>query len=387
VNGQVALTAALVLAVAAMADDPAQAHLAAAYQLLLAGDGLDTVLAAWPPEHPARLAYGTVALASDKTRMSIVTGTAAGLQLWADPEVAWATAAQDHDLGAVGAGDRPTAIFVVVPHDDASRNLAAGLYLAALFRALTHEARRHGGRLSRRVWFLLDEFGNLPPIPEFDQLVTVSAGMGIRLVLAVQSLAQLKKHYADQERTIRGNLGTLCFLRTADLQTAEELSRIVGSYTTHTESLQYPKIGWWASVTPRSASQGQALTGRQLVTPDELLRWPADSVLLWQAGHAPARLPLPDLSQWQPAWPELQTPHWPAWPEQPVPPVRVPWGADAGDGDDGDHDANDKEAPNVMRPQDDNDTDDMVEIDAADPLARLFADAGAEALVAEEVTP
>ncbi|MCY0886099.1 MAG: hypothetical protein OWV35_09495, partial [Firmicutes bacterium] len=43
---------------------------------------------------------------------------------------------------------------------------------------------------------------------------------------------------------------------------------------------------------------GQALTGRDLVKPDELLRWPEHWVLTWQAGFAPARLPLPDLSRW-----------------------------------------------------------------------------------------
>jgi len=303
INGQISLTAALILAVAEWSADPAGCHLAAVYRLLLEGGGDDgRVLDAWmaglPGDHPARLAYAAYQLAQGKTRASIITTAAAGLQLWADPEVAWLTAAQDHDLAAIG--QRPTAVFLVVPFEDASRYMAAGLYIAQLFRTLTDTARAHGGRLPISVNALLDEFGNLPPFPDFDQFVTVSAGMGIRLVLALQNIEQLKKHYERTERTIRGNLGTWLFLRTSDLQTARELSDMIGRYTTQSESSQIPKVGWTTMTTNVGhTSQGLNLTGRELVTPDELMRWPGDQVLVWQAGFPPARLPLPDLSAWR----------------------------------------------------------------------------------------
>jgi type IV secretion system protein VirD4 len=152
----------------------------------------------------------------------------------------------------------------------------------------------------------LDEFGNLPPFPDFDQFVTVAAGMGIRLVLALQNIEQLKKHYERTERIIRGNLGTWLFLRTSDLQTAKELSEMIGKYTTQSESSQMPKVGWMTStVGIGHTSQGLSLTGRELITVDELLRWPQDTVLCWQAGYPPAKLPLPDLSQWR-IFPGLQ---------------------------------------------------------------------------------
>ena len=67
-----------------------------------------------------------------------------------------------------------------------------------------------------------------------------------------------------------------------------------------------PKVGWMTStVGIGHTSQGLSLTGRELVTVDELLRWPQDTVLVWQAGYPPAKLPLPDLSQWS-IFPDLQ---------------------------------------------------------------------------------
>ena len=328
INGQVSLTAAVILAVADQAPTVESANLAASYRLLVnagsmdEGKMLDAVFEnVGDPAHPARLAYATYQLAQGKTRASIIVTAAAGLQLWGDPEIAWVTADQDHDLASIA--DTPTAIFLVIPHEDASRYTAAGLYISSLFRTLTDIARRHGGRLPRRVTFLLDEFGNLPPLPDFDQTVTVSAGMGIRLVVALQNIEQLRKHYQHVERTIRGNLGTWLFLRTSDLQTAKELTEMIGRYTLHSESTQAPKVGWLTSTSGVGhTSQGLSLTGRELVTTDELMRWPQDMVLVWQAGYPPAKLPLPDLSAWSIFRPISERRPWTP-PDSPLPAVAV----------------------------------------------------------------
>ncbi len=303
INGQISLTSAVILLVADGSHHLRDCHLHAVYRVLVEkgsendGKALDALFALLPLDHPARMAYATYQLAQGKTRASIITTTAAGLQLWGDPDIAWLTGVQDHDLAQIGR--QPTAVFLVIPHDDASRYTAAALYVHMVFRALTDVARQHQGRLPVRVNALLDEFGNLPAFPDFDQFVTVSAGMGIRLVLALQNLEQLKKHYERTERTIRGNLGTWLFLRTSDLQTAKELSEMIGRYTTHSESSQMPKVSFMnLSTNIGHTSQGLSLTGRELVTADELMRWPEDTVLVWQAGYPPAKLPLPDLSQW-----------------------------------------------------------------------------------------
>ena len=310
INGQISLTSAVILLVAESTVDPDDCHLHAAYRVLIEkgseneGQALDALFKTLSIEHPARLSYATYQLAQGKTRASIITTAAAGLQLFGDPDIAWVTGQQDHDLTQIG--QEPTAVFLVIPHDDTSRYMAAGLYVSMVFRSMTVLSREHQGRLPLRVNFLLDEFGNLPPFPDFDQFVTVAAGMGIRLVLALQNIEQLKKHYERTDRIIRGNLGTWLFLRTSDLQTAKELSEMIGKYTTQSESSQMPKVGWMTStVGIGHTSQGLSLTGRELVTVDELLRWPQDTVLCWQAGYPPAKLPLPDLSQWR-IFPDLQ---------------------------------------------------------------------------------
>jgi hypothetical protein len=140
----------------------------------------------------------------------------------------------------------------------------------------------------------------MPAFPDFDSFVTVSAGRGIRLTLVLQNIEQLEKHYDKSARVIRGNCTTWLYLRTADLQSAEELAKISGQYTIQTESIQSPRVSWLSPMGQAvgNSSEGQAMAGRDLVQASEIMRWPENWVWHWQAGKAPAMLPMPDLSAW-----------------------------------------------------------------------------------------
>ncbi len=291
------------LALGAALEAPAGArHPATMYRILadLGGDGeggasLDEWFRSLPNGHPARLAYGTAALSESRTRSSIFTGTAANLRTFADPGVAWLTAESDHD--PADAGRKPTAIFLLLPDEAGARRPIASLYVAQAYSALAAVARDAGGRLPVPVWFLLDEFGNVGRLPGIAEKLTVSAGRGIRFLLAVQSLAQIDHVYGPQVREIvTGNCDTTLFLRAADEQTAAAVSRKAGTYTVQTTTLQRR-----AGMGIAGVSGSEGATGRPLLTPDEVLRWPLGEALILQAGQYPARLPLADLSAWRAA--------------------------------------------------------------------------------------
>jgi type IV secretion system protein VirD4 len=143
----------------------------------------------------------------------------------------------------------------------------------------------------------LDEFGNVGRLPGIAEKLTVSAGRGIRFLLAVQSLAQIDHIYGPQVREIiTGNCDTTLFLRAADEQTAAAISRKAGMYTVTTTTLQRR-----AGMGIAGVSGSEGATGRPLLTPDEVLRWPLGEALILQAGQYPARLPLADLSAWRAA--------------------------------------------------------------------------------------
>ena len=297
------LMAALALATALEAPEGAR-HPATAYEMLTTlgpvvetEDGavspLDAFFQSLPSGHPARRAYGTAALSESRTRASIFTGTSAHLRLFGEPGIAWLTAESEHDPAE--AGRKPMAVFLLLPDEGGARNALASLYIAQMYSALGSLAREHGGRLPNPTWFLLDEFGNIPRVPGMDAKLTVAAGRGIRFVLALQDLAQLAR-YGDARQTITGNCDTWLFLRTADIETAKVVSAKLGTFTVRTSS-QSARLGSVAA----QQTLSESATGRPLLTPDEVLRWPTGHSLLIQAGEFPADLPLPDLSAWRSA--------------------------------------------------------------------------------------
>ena len=259
-----ALITSMILALAEWAP-PEQAHLYSAFSTLAESpdghltdkwfDNPDR----YPPGHAGKLAYSATKASgkAEQTRAGIFTGAMAALRLFADPQIAWMTAASDHDLS--GIGQELTATYLIVPWENPTRWSIAGLYLSLTIRALARLANTNHGKLPVPVHFLLDEFGNFPPIPGFDSLITVARSLGIRFTLAVQALEQLKNKYPKAHETIRGNTGSWIFLKTQDEATAKTLSTMMGEYTLSKASTTSPKVSFFNSTTPGAATESNQL--------------------------------------------------------------------------------------------------------------------------------
>lgn len=303
-NGQESIIAALMLLVALEAPLKSQKHLATVYSIL-AEMGETTVLPngmeynpllqylkTLPKGHIVRSTLATARVSPEKMRSSFLGGATVDLRLFSDPGIAHMTSKHDHDLA--GPGKRPTAVFMIIPDEKSTRHVLATLYISQTYEALVRLANeQHNGRCPVRVHYLLDEFGNLPPISDFATKITVSAGRGILFNLIVQDLGQIKKKYKEDDTTIIGNCQTWVYLLTRDEVTAEKLSKMTGKYTIATQSHS-------ANVQTRDISSGYSsgLTGRPLLMPDEILRFPEDKALVFQGRQFPAITPLPDLSLW-----------------------------------------------------------------------------------------
>lgn len=291
-----ALIASIALYVATHAPPDAR-HMASVYHTLATagadtGAELDLLMDSLPDDHPARQAYGTVRLSQDKTRAGVLTTAASKLRLFADPAVARMTARQDYRLD--DPGHRPAIVYLLLPDDRSTRNPVAALYIAQLYSALVRLAQESGGRLRVPLYWVLDEFPNVGKIRDWDKMVAVMRGRGMAAVMILQALPQLAARYGKETASvIAANCDTWVLLRTTDRDTAKEISEKLGHYTIRTRT---------GSTTTRrydlSTGTSEHLSGRSLLTPDEVLRWPAGQALLLQAGQHPVRLPLPDLSAW-----------------------------------------------------------------------------------------
>src|SRR5699024_3192624 len=83
--------------------------------------------------------------------------------------------------------DKPTAVFMKIPDYDSSNNALASIFISQLYSELAKQCSYvAGGKTIRRVHFIFDEFGNMLPIKDMDQLMTVSAGRNMLFTLIIQ---------------------------------------------------------------------------------------------------------------------------------------------------------------------------------------------------------
>jgi type IV secretion system protein VirD4 len=293
---QEALIAALILYVAIEAPPNAR-HMRTVFTMLVelgkdGGKEIDKLFDSLPLNHPARTAFGQSRLTTDKTRAGVFSGALGQIRLWSDVSIAWLTAGQDHDLAQ--AGTRPTAVYLVIPDERSTYDTLATLYVTQMYQALVDLCNVSPGRkLPVRVNLILDEFGNLPPFPDFCKKLTTAAGRNIRFTLTLQGLDQLEKLYLKDARTISGNCWTWVYLLTRDKMTAEVVAEMIGKYTIKTDSYSNSQQSQGYST-----GMSAGLTQRYLVMPDEVMRWPAGVSCVLRTRMFPARLPLPDFSEY-----------------------------------------------------------------------------------------
>ncbi|MDO9557245.1 MAG: type IV secretory system conjugative DNA transfer family protein [Coriobacteriia bacterium] len=254
--------------------------------------------------HPAAAAWLTAGIASERTQASIFTSALAALQIFADPNIASVTSGDkdrpQHDMRTVA--ERPTAVFLVIPDEREVYNVLASIYVRQLYQTLIEVANERGGRLDRRVTFILDEFGNIPAIPGFAQMLTVARGRGIRFVLAIQGIDQIEALYNKGSGTILGNCHTWIYLSTSHPPTAEMLEKMLGRYTIKTTSGGISqRVDMFSPLDPNrgaQSSRNESLAGRPLLMADEIRRWdPSDGAIVIRTRQLPAVFPAPDLSR------------------------------------------------------------------------------------------
>ena len=133
----------------------------------------------------------------------------------------------------------PTALFLKIPDEKDTRHALAAVFILCIYKALIKVASsREDLSLPRNVYFILDEFGNMPKIDKFDKMITVGRSRKIWFNMVVQSYAQLNNVYGDTvANIIKSNCGMKMFIGSNDIETCEEFSKLCGNMTVSTSSI------------------------------------------------------------------------------------------------------------------------------------------------------
>lgn len=143
------------------------------------------------------------------------------------------------DIDPVQFAMEPTALFLKIPDEKDTRHALAAVFILCIYKALIKVASsREDLSLPRNVYFILDEFGNMPKIDKFDKMITVGRSRKIWFNMVVQSYAQLDNVYGDKvSNIIKSNCGMKMFIGSNDIETCEEFSKLCGNMTVSTSSI------------------------------------------------------------------------------------------------------------------------------------------------------
>ena len=236
------------------------------------------LMAKLPPDHKARWFAGAALNSAEQAMASVMSTVLSRLNAFLDSELEQILCF-DSAIDAEKFASEKSAIFLILPEEDTTKNFMAGLMIQNLSRELFAVADENGGKLKNRVVLFCDEFGTMPP---FDILPLFSAGRSRRLTLVpiIQSLAQLEKNYGKEGcEIIQDNCQDTIFGGFApNSQTAEVLSKALGSRTVLSGSVSRGK---------NDPSQSLQMMERALLTPDELKSIPKGSFIV----RKPAPIP------------------------------------------------------------------------------------------------
>ncbi len=193
-----------------------------------------------PKKSNVKNLMSTICYTSPQTQKSFLgtLGSSLGKTL-GDDGILYMTSGTDVDFSKIP--EEPTAFFVRIPDHKAERHPLGTLCIQQLYSELVDIANRttdekgKTGRLKRQVYFILDEFGNMPPFQDFDKMMNVARSRNIRIEIILQAFKQLDVLYGPEKaKNIIGGFQMQVYLGSEDQDTVQAFSDSCGQITVYT---------------------------------------------------------------------------------------------------------------------------------------------------------
>ena len=242
-----------------------------------------------PEEHKARWMSGAALNTSEQAMASVLSTALSRLNAFLDSEIEQLLCFETK-INTESFCKQKSAIFLIMPEEDNSKYFLISLIVQQLYREMLSIADEMGGKLPNRVMFFLDEFGTLPTIQSTEMMFSASRSRRISFVPIIQSLAQLEKNYGKEGKDIIIDNCQICIYGgfAPNSEAADVLSKILGERTVMTGSVSQGK----------DKSKSLQMTGRPLMTADELKVMPKDTFIVTRTGVKPMKTILKLFFEW-----------------------------------------------------------------------------------------
>lgn len=221
----------------------------------------------------------SIAATEPKVMASVLSTAKSQTAVWDSPRLTAITSRSDFKLEDIK--KEPTSFYVIIPPEylDVYKpvvRLMMGITIATLTR--TQEKPKDP------TLFIIDEFPALGYMKNIEAGVGYLAGYGISLWMFIQDLSQIKEDYPKWASLI-ANCSVRMAFGTNDFDTAKILSDMMGTTTVRVEGegTSKEKGQWFGGNVSSNISE----TSRPLMTPDEVMRMPGDSQVIFVQGCRP----------------------------------------------------------------------------------------------------
>lgn len=244
------------------------------------GEDLRNIFMSLPFENPARKAFETIRLGSEKTFSNILVSLAAKLEAFDSKEIVGLTSTNTIEFEDLV--KEKSVLYFITPATNDTYNFLMNIFFSQMFDRLYEYADTKGGKLPTPLFLILDEFANIGRIPRFEQILSTCRSYRINISIILQSIDQLIAIYDEKvTENIMSNCSTHLFLGTNAQKTLENFSKQLGEKTITRDSVS-------RSTDKDSKFSGKNFSdqamGRALMTPDELRKMgPDECIILVQA--------------------------------------------------------------------------------------------------------
>jgi len=235
-----------------------------------------------------RALYDVIDLAP-VTASSIRKTFTSRLDLWLNPILDRATSESDFDLRQLRS--KPTSIYVGVNPDDLHRlRPVLNLFFQQAIGLQTRELPERNRELKYQVMMLLDEFTALGRIPIIAEAISYLPGYNVRVVLVIQTPAQLREVYGiHNAETMLKSLAARIVFAPKDFADGREISDELGFTTVKVKSLSKPLMEVFEARNRRSRSVSVSEQRRALLLPQEVKELGIEEAIIFYEGLRPIR--------------------------------------------------------------------------------------------------
>lgn len=204
---------------------------------------------------------------ADRERASVLSVALRNTKFLDYPEIRACLSSHGFDLAGLKTAKGGLTVYLCLP---AGRMATCNRWFRLFVNLMLEAMERERSKPQVPVLAVLEEFHVLGYMQQIEVAAGLAAGFGMKLLIVLQDLTQLKRHYKDGWETFLGNAGMMIFFGNNDMTTLDYISKRCGQTSLIIERK--------ADVTVDQRQAGAtglswSLEVRELLTPEEASRF------------------------------------------------------------------------------------------------------------------